>query len=524
MEIRLRQASPAPALRRLSRTSLRTRLVLITVALVAIGLTVGYAIVIGALAGYQTDRIDDRIRPTAELMSRAPAIPQNQRSRPPSPQDLTPVFDMLGFSYLAYVLPDGGTAQVVHHPSAEGRAGPRLPRLDAAAVAARGGRPFDVPDEPGSSRWRVIVLRIESPALPLADGRDLRGSSVVVAASRAETDATIARLRTISLVTGSAILVVLTAVGWSAVRAGMRPLSRIEATAAAIAGGDLTHRIPDLGAPRTEVGRLSVSLNSMLAQIERGFAARAESEARMRRFVADVSHELRTPLFGIKGFTDLYRMGAMPGPDDIDHTMGRIEREATRLANLTENLLLLARLDEHSEGDEALPLELSPMDLRTLAADAQHDLRALDPSRPIELTGPGGGTPGGAPVLGDEERLRQVVSNLVGNAVTHTPAGGGVRIGVGTLDDRAILEIEDHGPGLPPEQAERVFDRFYRADGSRSRGNGGGAGLGLALARSLVAAHGGRIELDTAPGAGARFRISIPITADDGEGDGDTDP
>ncbi|GAA5035305.1 sensor histidine kinase [Actinopolymorpha pittospori] len=260
----------------------------------------------------------------------------------------------------------------------------------------------------------------------------------------------------------------------------------------------------------------------MLAQVERAFAARATSEARMRRFVTDVSHELRTPLFGIRGSTELYRMGALSKQADVDQTMRRIESESSRLASLTEDLLLLARLDEGA-GPGALRLQLAPMDLRTLAADALHDLRALDPTRTVELTGPGTGPaarPGTgpdaigsaapAPVIGDEARLRQVVANLVGNVIAHTKAGTSVRIGVGTVGTRAVLEIADNGPGLAPDQAARIFDRFYRADRSRSRTDGRtGSGLGLAIAQSLVAAHSGRIELRTAPGQGATFRIVL---------------
>ncbi|MFI0422790.1 sensor histidine kinase [Spongiactinospora sp. 9N601] len=291
-------------------------------------------------------------------------------------------------------------------------------------------------------------------------------------------------------------------------RAGLAPLRRIEETAAAIAAGDLARRVPENMPPRTEVGRLSAALNGMLGQIEQAFAAREESQARMRRFVADVSHELRTPLFGIRGFSELYRMGGLTGPHDVDTTMARIHSESGRLAALVEDLLLLARLDE---GDAAPPMDLAPMDLRTLAADARQDLRALDPSRPIRLTGVDHrSAPSGAPVLGDEARLRQVMANLVGNAVAHTPAGTAVRVGVGTRGGEALLVIEDEGPGLTSEQAARVFDRFYRVDGSRGRERGGGAGLGLAIARSIVTAHGGRIALSTAPGKGAAFTIALP--------------
>jgi two-component system OmpR family sensor kinase len=302
---------------------------------------------------------------------------------------------------------------------------------------------------------------------------------------------------------------VLALVGWFAIGAGLRPLRRIGRTAAAIATGDLSQRVPDLAAPHTEIGQLAASLNTMLAQLDGAFAARADSEARMRRFVADASHELRTPLFGISGFAELYRLGALTDPEDVKNTMRRIEHEANRLARLVNDLLLLAQLDE-STGTGTLTLDLAPMDLRTLAADALHDLTALDPTRPTELTGPGGGPPAPAPAHGDEARLRQVVTNLIGNATTHTPPGTPVRIGVGTRDGHPILEIQDHGPGLTDDQTRRVFDRFYRADTARARPATGGAGLGLAIAHSLVTAHHGRIELDTTPGRGATFRIVLP--------------
>jgi two-component system, OmpR family, sensor kinase len=315
------------------------------------------------------------------------------------------------------------------------------------------------------------------------------------------------------------VLVLLAAVGWFAVRAGLRPLRRIETTAAAIAAGDLSSRVPQPASHRTELGRLSAALNGMLDRIEAGDAARAATSERMRTFIADASHELRTPLFGIKGFTELYRMGGMPRRSDVDTAMNRVEREAGRLVRIVEDLLLLARLDEEdTTADAHLPLHLTPMDLRTLAADALHDLRTLAPERPVTLTGPGGGPPGGAPVLGDEARLQQVTSNLVGNALAHTPPGTPVRIGVGTLGDRAVLELDDQGPGMSAEQAAHVFDRFYRADTARARTRTGGAGLGLSIVRSLVTAHHGRVEVRTAPGEGATFRVLLPLHPDDSAG------
>lgn len=252
----------------------------------------------------------------------------------------------------------------------------------------------------------------------------------------------------------------------------------------------------------------------MLDRIEEGDAARAATNARMRTFLADAGHELRTPLSGIKGFTELYRMGGMPERTDVDAAMSRIEGEAARLVRIVEDLLLLARLDEEAAANLRLPLHLTPMDLRTLAADALHDLRALAPDRTVVLTGPGGGPPGGAPVLGDEARLRQVTSNLVGNALAHTPPGTPVRIGVGTQGGLAVLELSDEGPGLTAEQAAHVFDRFYRVDHARGRTRDGGVGLGLSIVHSLVSAHHGRMEVDTAPGEGATFRMVLPLHPD----------
>jgi two-component system OmpR family sensor kinase len=254
------------------------------------------------------------------------------------------------------------------------------------------------------------------------------------------------------------------------------------------------------------VGSLAATVNGMLDRIEEASAARAASEARTRRFVADASHELRTPLAGISGSAELYRMGALPDRADVDRTMDRIERESRRLERLVDDLLLLARFDEA----DPTAVRLEPMDLRAVAVDALHDLRALDPTRPVALTGPAGGPIGPAPVLGDEARLRQVVTNLVGNAVRHTPAGTAVRVGVGTVDGCAVIEVADDGPGLTREQADRVFERFYRADPSRSRADGGGAGLGLAIARSLVLAQGGRLAATATPGAGAVFTVVLP--------------
>jgi two-component system, OmpR family, sensor kinase len=482
---------------RIHGLSLRARVLLIAILLLIVGLIPGNVLVTGLLRQYLIARVDDQLHFIASRLFQEPGFAGQEPRRVLSGGKLWE-------NYVAYLDPDGTLVGEMRPSDRPDLSDPVLPPLDLAGVAAHAYRPFDVPGEDGSDHWRVI-------ALPVIRDRDLVpvGGTIVVAASLNEVRATIHRLQVLSLATAAGMLTVLTVLGSFAIRGGLRPLRQIEETLAGVAKGDLSQRVPDLASPTTEIGRLSAALNSMLSQNEAAFAAKAQSEARMRRFVADASHELRTPLVGIKGFTKLYRMGGLTDPADIDRTMGRIEDESERLTRLVEDLLLLARVDEHR--DDGMSPQLAPMDLRTLAADALHDVRALDPSRPVELTGPDGGPPAAALALADEAQMRQVVSNLVGNAVAHTPEGSPIRIGVGTHDGHALVEIADSGPGLTEEQAQRVFDRFYRADGSRSRTGGGGAGLGLAIVKSLVSAHGGEIALNTAPGEGATFRVLLPL-------------
>ncbi|MFC7531611.1 ATP-binding protein [Actinoplanes sp. GCM10030250] len=477
--------------------SLRARLLAITVVLLIAGIAVSDAVVTAALRRHLIDRVDRQLQPISQVMARIdPSV--LDRATAASGQSLTSALDLISAIAVAY-LDDGGTVVRTAHSGVAGAE----PRFAAELVRAEPGTALLV-EGTGGSQWRAVVV-------PRSGGDGV----VVVAASLDAIDATISRLRLLCAVTGLVVVALLAAVGWVAIRAGLRPLRAIEETATAIAGGDLAHRIAHAGPPNTEVARLTAVLNGMLAQIERSFAARAASEERMRRFVADVSHELRTPLSGIKGSAELHLMGGAPSQDDVRRTMRRIDTEADRLTALVEDLLLLARLDEPAAGPV---LDMAPMDLRTLAADARHDLLSLDRDRPIRLTGLSGtAAPGEALVLGDEARLRQVVVNLVGNVHAHTPATAPVRIGVGRAGDEAVLEIADSGPGLSGEAAERVFERFYRADGSRARGSGPGAGLGLAIVRSLVTAHGGRVEVVPTPGGGATFRLCLPWSADAGK-------
>jgi two-component system OmpR family sensor kinase len=336
----------------------------------------------------------------------------------------------------------------------------------------------------------------------------------------ADVDSAVDRLVLIDLLVGFVVMAAIAVVGVWVIRVSLRPLVQIEQTAAAIARGDLTRRVPELNA-RTEVGQLSTSLNTMLAQIEAAFMARAasenravRSEERMRQFVADASHELRTPLTTIRGFAELYRQGAAPDPADV---LRRIEDEAARMGLLVEDLLLLARLDEER------PLQLAPVALVDLIEDAAQAAHAVAPERPVavDIEQPAERLL----VSGDEARLRQVVANLVTNALTHTPEGTPVSLRLRADGDQyAVIEVSDQGPGLTPEQSERVFERFYRVDKARTRRaatlatavNGlsaahSGTGLGLAIVAALVAAHAGTVEVETAPGQGAAFRVRLPL-------------
>ncbi|NRQ38976.1 HAMP domain-containing histidine kinase, partial [Nonomuraea sp. NN258] len=476
------------------RLSLRARLLLLTAGLLLAGLSLNGAVVADHLERHQLGRVDGQLRSLTALLARVPpGGPSAIEDTTARPDLLETGLGVFGSPYLVYLDASGVVTASVHSPGTDVAT---LPSRAGLSAVPADGTTVDLRAADGSGRWRAVARQAAGWS-----------GTVIAAAPLAEADATIARVRASSLVSGAVLLVLLTGAGWFALGGGLRPLRRIEHTAAAIAGGDLTRRVPVLAPPGTEIGHLTASLNTMFGQLERAFADAAASEARMRAFVSDVSHELRTPLFVIKGSAELHRMGALAGPSDVDAAMRRIDREATRLTALTEDLLLLAQLDEGPEGQ----LDRAPMDLRTLANDARHDLRALDPTRPVEVTGPGGGPPGPAPVHADEARLRQVVANLVGNAAAHTPPGTPVRIGVGTADGRAVLDVSDEGPGMTDEQAGRVFDRFYRADRSRNRSGGAAAGLGLAIARSLARAHGGDVELRTALGEGARFRLTLPL-------------
>jgi two-component system, OmpR family, sensor kinase len=385
--------------------------------------------------------------------------------------------------------------------SSQRKAANELPPMPTPAqVDAQLGQPYNARSRGTMTRWRMLVTQ-------LPDGRYL-----VVGESLADVDSTVDDLVAAELVIGAGVLIVLAGIGVAIVQSSLQPLRDIERTAAAIAAGDLSQRVPE-SAPETEAGRLARALNAMLAQIEWAFRARAASEHRMRQFVADASHELRTPLTTIRGFAELYRQGAAREPEETAALLKRIEDEAARMGLLVEDLLLLARLDEER------PLTMAPLDLRVIANDAVEAARAVAPDRTITLE-----MERDEPMIveGDESRLRQVVGNLVTNALTHTPAGTPVALRLRVDGTDALLEVADSGPGLSEEQAQRVFERFYRVDKARTRRAAGstqavtphsGTGLGLAIVAGLVAVHHGTVSVYSTLGGGATFQVRLPLTA-----------
>jgi two-component system OmpR family sensor kinase len=471
------------------RTPLWLRLISATLALVALGLTLTGIFGVRLLRSYLVEQVDDQLRAAAR------AVPGAADDMPGGEPGGTP----LPSQFYVARLDSEGRPRVAFR-SVLTRTQPDLPDLTFGEAVERAGEPFTVDAAAGPGSWRAI-------AVPIADG----SGSLVIASSLREVDATVERLVQIDVIVGLPVLAGLGLVGVSIVRTALRPLGEIEATAAAIGRGDLGRRVPDHH-PGTELGRLSRALNAMLEQVERAFGARAASEARarrseqrMRRFVADAGHELRTPLTSIRGFAELHRQGAVTDPEEVSALLARIEGEATRMGLLVDDLLLLARLDQQR------PLERAPVDLTEVAEGAVESARAGAPDRTITVEA-GGEAP--LVVDGDAARLHQVVGNLVANALAYAPPPEpvSVRTRRETRDghDVAVLEVADHGPGLTPEQAERVFERFYRVDAARNRSQGG-TGLGLSIVAAIAAAHGGAVEVDSAPGDGATFRVLLPV-------------
>ncbi len=465
--------------------SLRARL-LLSLGLVAVVLVAVAALVLRTTRDDLVAKVDDQLQVSATGLLRdrrfGPGGPAGAPGAPEVEAETGPSTLWIGR------IADGRVTSLVTPRTARSEdAEPELSPADVAALVARPGRPITVPDTTGH-RFRVLSQ----------EGRP--GVTFVVGAPLDDVDSSIQRLLAVEVAATLLVLALLALVAFWVLRLGLRPLKRMTAAAADIAAGDLSHRVPDAD-PRTEAGELGLALNRMLAHIEGAFAERTASEERLRRFVADASHELRTPITTIRGYAELYRQGGLSEPDALDAALRRTEQEATRMGVLVDDLLLLARLDQ------GRPLERALVDVAALARDAVADARAAHTGHTIRFEGEGEGA-----VLGDEHRLRQVLANLLTNAVDHTPAGTTVTVAVGPDPagaDRVRVQVADDGPGMDPDLADRAFERFARGDASRSR-HTGGSGLGLSIVAAIVAAHGGQVALASSPGAGTTVTVTLP--------------
>ncbi|HKW60639.1 MAG TPA: HAMP domain-containing sensor histidine kinase [Candidatus Dormibacteraeota bacterium] len=461
--------------------SLRGRLLVGVITLMIVGLTASsvatYAMLEKSLVGRLDAQLDSgRVEATAAL---------NGSQRGPSPtrfptDTVVEHLDHDGNVVDAKIsTPFGGT------PSS---ARPVVPKNLPSRPTDTPADPFTVPGIGGIAHFRMTYWPEDS----------LQGDIVVLAIPMTDVDATLSQLLELEAGIGAAILLATVGLAFAIIQIGLRPLQRMGAAAGEIAAGDYSRRV-EPATPKTEIGRLGLALNAMLAQIEAAFAERTASEGRLRRFIADASHELRTPLTSIRGYSEMLRRGAEESPADAELARRRIEEESVRMSALVDDMLLIARLDQ------GRPLESKPVDLQVIARDAAADARAVAPDREIALE-----APDTVLVSGDDTRLRQVVGNLVRNALVHTPATSPLEIAVTSHNGTARLSVADHGPGLPPGDRERIFEPFYRADASRSR-DSGGAGLGLSIASAVVAAHGGRVKVRETQGGGATFDVELPL-------------
>jgi two-component system OmpR family sensor kinase len=465
------------------RLSLRARLLLAVVVLAAIGLVAANVATYSTLSSYLLDRTDSTLDQTAETLRR-PGPGGGIRSAPPG--TFVQVRSLDGDTVVATF--SGATLPGASVPAPKLPGTVKPPALNRSQEAVRY---FTVGGAHGGPEYRVRA------SIAQADE-----AMLLVASSLRDVNSTLHRLLAIELVVTALVLAAIAGLGLWLVRLGLRPLDAIGETASAIAAGDLSRRV-ERAEERTEVGRLGLALNSMLARIESSFRAQEASERKLRRFVADASHELRTPLSAVRAYSELYDRGAAERPDDLERSMQGISRESERMSVLVEDLLLLARLDD------GRPLEREPVELDEVVGEAVETAQAVDPERAIELLAEP------ATVLGDRVRLRQIVDNLLANVRAHTPAGTPASVSVRRKNGSAEIAVTDAGPGLDEEHLEHLFERFYRADASRSRASGG-VGLGLAIVAAVAEAHGGTASASSRPGEGTTVAIALPLARDAG--------
>jgi len=523
--------------------SLRGKITGVTVMLLTLGLLVAGVGTMSFLRSYLLNQVY-----TSEITAYAD-----------SPSDAsviacTPTVKIPPRYYFAVI--DSSGAQICHNEPG-GVVNPVVSVKTLPAVI-KSGVAFTLSDRRGTNHWEAVGFPLVN-----ADGT-ASGKAVIVAYNLGENEQIIGQFALIFLFFALTVVVLGGALTRLLVTSTFAPLREVEQTAARFAAGDFTQRLER--APRnTEVGRLNESLNTMLSRIDSAFNDRLKTVEQMRRFVGDASHELRTPLVSVRGYAELYRMGALSTPDEVAQAMERIEKEAIRMGELVQDLLELARIDE------AKPLNLAAVDLVPLANDAALDAMASSPDRDVTVvvsdpillpTAEAAAEPATAPVStrtasvatrsmalagatiarlavrrpraaktvaqqivtpqtvnpptatvrAEENKIRQVITNLMGNAMRFTPKDSPIEIGIQIDEpgDSAYLSVIDHGEGIPPQIREKIFQRFWRADSSRNRDTGG-SGLGLAIVASIVASHGGTVDVVETPGGGATFRVRLPL-------------
>lgn len=470
--------------------SLRGRLLIGVISLVAVGLLVSDVATYLTLQSSLLSRVDEQLKKQSTVETARSALANFPvcHGRGPSsgtsfdPGTITELIGADGKIVAACGVQSFGTLA--------SNSAPELPKSLPNAGTDNPAPPFTVAGSGEVSQYRMTDWPENS----------FGGQFVVFAIPLTPVQSTLSQLLLLESLVGLAVLGAIALLALLIITIGLRPLQRMGGVAADIAAGDLTRRV-EPATPKTEIGRLGLALNGMLSQIEAAFAERTESNNRLRRFIADASHELRTPLTSIRGYSEMLRRGAGESPTDAELARRRIEEESVRMSTLVDDMLLIARLDQ------GRPLERKPVDLQAIAADTAADARAVAPNRAITVT-----SPGPVVVEGDDLRLRQVVGNLVRNALVHTPQQTAIEIAVSTLDSVGRMSVTDHGPGLRPDEMERIFEPFFRADPSRSR-DSGGAGLGLSIVNAVVTAHGGQVRVKETSGGGATFEVELPLAS-----------
>jgi two-component system, OmpR family, sensor kinase len=467
--------------------SLRGRLLIGVISLVVVGLLVSDVVTYGLLRQSLIGRIDAQLlaratRDTAVSVLASPTcVPRGPTPDSSFPRDTTT--ELLNG--------DGSVAkacQAQTFGTSSSSAQPILPANLSPTGDDAPIHPLTVDGAGGVSHFEITAWHEDS----------FGGATVVFAIPLTDTESILSQLLVLEILISLGVVAGTAILAWLIIQLGLRPLQRMGVTAGHIAVGDYSRRV-EPATPRTEIGRLGLALNAMLSQIETAFAESKASETRLRRFIADASHELRTPLTSIRGYSEMLRRGAQKSPNDAELARRRIEEESVRMSALVDDMLLIARLDQ------GRPLESKPVDLQAIARDAADDARAVAPQREISIE-----APSRIMVTGDDTRLRQVVGNLVRNALVHTPSASPIDIAVTTRNGTAQLSVADHGAGLEPGERDRIFEPFYRADPSRSR-DSGGAGLGLSIVNAVVVAHGGRVNVRETEGGGATFEVELPL-------------